>query len=57
MDARALHASLKKARDGPSKSHGVPSCVVKRSRWVEFNEGDAFTFGMAVQFMIFFVRN
>ena len=31
MDARALHASLKKARDGPSKSHRVSSCVVSGS--------------------------
>ena len=28
MDATALHASLKKARVGPSKSHRVSSCVV-----------------------------
>ena len=31
MFARVLRASLKKARDGPSKSHGVSSCVVSDS--------------------------
>ena len=39
MDARALHASLKKARDGPSQLDGVSLCVVKWSRSVEMNEG------------------
>ena len=54
MDARALHASLKKnARDGPSQLHGVSSCVVKWSRSVEINEGDVLAL---VWLLIFFIQ-